>query len=179
MAAEAHPAAPFAPFHLLWFAQLKWDKAHSGLDEFTGELQRSYIQGFSDRCAVALRDCDCLRRLVDHLITYIYKGKGGMKIIFEASRRVTTFPCLCSMHGQKLSKSNITGCSTWRGLYGFILLWSVLLKRMNVLHSHHISPLLVLNLCCSLTETFYVACAAHVSEHLPLFLAACFILVLV
>lgn len=73
-------------------------------------------QGFSDGRTAALWDCHRLRRLVDHLITYIYKGNGSMKIIiFEASGRVPTFPRLCSTHGQRLRNSNITGCSGWRG----------------------------------------------------------------
>lgn len=34
------------PSHLLWFAQLKWDKARGGLWRFTGEFWQSHIQGF-------------------------------------------------------------------------------------------------------------------------------------
>lgn len=37
------------PLHLLWFAQLKWDKARGGLWKFTREFYWSHIQRFSDR----------------------------------------------------------------------------------------------------------------------------------
>lgn len=102
-AVEAHLAVPSAPFisrGLLSWSGTKLAGAYRNSPGSSG--RRRHIQGFSDRCAMVLWDCDRLRRLVDHLIADIYTGNGSMKIIFEASGRVKTFPCFLCMHGYKL-----------------------------------------------------------------------------
>ena len=135
LAVEAHRAVPSAP--VISRGLLSWNgtKLAGAYGDSRGSSRRAACEGFADRRAAVLWDCDRLRRLVDHLITYIYTGNRSMKvIIFEASRRVKTFPCFHSTHSYRLKKSNIT--AAWREMYGSMLLWTVLLNGINVSPPH-------------------------------------------
>lgn len=115
------PSAPFISCGLLSWNGTTLTGAYTNSCGNPGGASR---QGFCDRCAAVLWDCDHLRRLVDHLITYIYPGDESVKINFQGGRRVCIFsiPCMDRSWMNQILQPALLGD-------GFMLLYPLLWSR--------------------------------------------------